>query len=38
MEVAADGTKVIRTDTYSAYVWNGSTWKYLLSSNTLIIR
>src|ERR1700686_2909399 len=30
MDIAPDGTKVVRTDTYGAYLWNGSQWVQLV--------
>jgi hypothetical protein len=35
MDIVADGTKVARTDSYGAYVWNGSAWQQLISSSTM---
>ncbi len=35
IDIAADGTKVIRTDTYGGYVWNGSAWAQLVTSTAL---
>ncbi len=33
--IASDGTKVIRTDTYGGYVWTGSSWAQLVTSNSM---
>jgi len=35
MDIALDGTKVIRTDTYGAYRWNGSEWVQLITFASL---
>src|ERR1700692_2624031 len=35
MDIAADGTKVVRTDTYGAYLWNGSRWAQLVNATSL---
>src|SRR6185437_640690 len=35
LDQAADGTIVVRTDTNGAYLWNGSSWQQLVSSNSL---
>jgi hypothetical protein len=35
LQIAADGTKVIRTDTFGAYTWNGSQWVQLCTSLSL---
>ena len=35
MDIAPDGTKVIRTDTYGAYWWDGSTWVQLITYASL---
>ena len=35
MDIASDGTKVIRTDTYGAYWWDGSTWVQLITYASL---
>lgn len=32
IDVAADGTMVARTDTYGAYIWNGSSWSQLVTA------
>jgi hypothetical protein len=32
MDIAPDGTKVVRADTYGAYVWSGSEWKQLVTA------
>jgi hypothetical protein len=35
MGIANDGTKVIRTDTYGAYIWGGTEWEQLITSTKL---
>ena len=35
LDKAADGTIVVRTDTNGAYLWNGSTWQQIVTSNSL---
>jgi photosystem II stability/assembly factor-like uncharacterized protein len=35
INIAPDGTKVIRTDTYGAYVWVESGWKQLLTTSSM---
>lgn len=35
IDVARDGTQVIRTDTYGAYIWSGTEWKQLLTSTSM---
>ena len=35
MDIAPDGTKVIRTDTYGAYLWDGSKWVQLITYASL---
>jgi chitodextrinase len=35
IDIASDGTKVIHTDTYGAYVWTGSQWSQIVSMNTM---
>lgn len=35
IDIALDGTKVIRTDTYGAYLWDGTQWDQLVSSSTM---
>ena len=35
MDVAPDGTMVMRTDTYGAYIWNGSQWQQLITSSSM---
>jgi hypothetical protein len=37
MDVAADGTMVGRTDTYGAYLWNGSSWQQMINSTSMPI-
>jgi hypothetical protein len=37
INIASDGTKVVRTDTYGAYVWDvgASTWKQVLTTHSM---
>ena len=35
LDVAPDGTMVVRTDTYGAYLWNGSQWQQLVTSSSM---
>ncbi|WP_426424846.1 VPS10 domain-containing protein [Bradyrhizobium genosp. A] len=35
LDIASDGTVVGRTDTYGAYLWNGSQWEQLVTANSL---
>ena len=35
IDVASDGTEVIRTDTYGAYIWNGSEWQQLVTASSM---
>lgn len=35
MDIAADGIKVVRTDTYGAYRWNGSQWVQIVTINSM---
>ena len=35
IDIAPDGTKVIRTDTYGAYQWIGSSWKQLVTAESM---
>src|SRR5205823_6069132 len=35
IDIAPDGTMVVRTDTYGAYVWNGSQWQQLVTSTSM---
>src|SRR5271166_1855515 len=35
MDVAPDGTTVVRTDTYGAYIWNGTEWQQLITSTSM---
>lgn len=32
IDIAPDGTKIIRTDTYGTYIWDGSKWKQMWSA------
>src|SRR5215212_5437999 len=35
MDIASDGTKVVRTDTYGAYLWTGSEWQQLVTTSSM---
>lgn len=35
IDVAPDGTMVVRTDTYGAYLWNGTSWDQLATANSM---
>jgi chitodextrinase len=35
LDIAKDGTKVVRADTYGAYLWTGSSWKQLVTSESM---
>ena len=35
IDIASDGTKVIRTDTYGAYLWTGTQWQQLVNSTSM---
>src|SRR5262245_45339064 len=35
MDIAPDGTMVVRTDTYGAYLWNGTEWQQLVTADSL---
>lgn len=35
IDIAPDGTKVIRTDTYGAYLWDGTQWDQLVSTSSM---
>ena len=35
MDIAPDDTMVVRTDTYGAYIWNGSQWQQLVTSTSM---
>ena len=35
IDVAPDGTMVVRTDTYGAYLWNGTTWTQMVTANSM---
>jgi hypothetical protein len=35
IDVAPDGTLVVRTDTYGAYIWDGSQWQQLVTTASL---
>jgi Bacterial Ig-like domain/Bacterial Ig domain len=35
IDIAADGTMVVRTDTYGAYLWNGTQWQQLVTSMSM---
>ena len=33
--IAPNGTMVVRTDTYGAYIWNGTQWQQLITSTSM---
>ncbi len=35
MDIALDGTIVVRADTYGAYLWDGTRWDQLLTANSM---
>ena len=35
MDIAPDSTMVVRTDTYGAYIWNGTQWQQLVTSTSM---
>ena len=35
IDIATNGTKVIRTDTYGAYLWDGGQWDQLISTSSM---
>ena len=35
IDIAADGTMVARTDTYGAYIWNGTAWTQLVTVGSM---
>src|SRR5262245_18970031 len=35
MDIAPDGTMVVRTDTYGALSWNGSVWQQLVTAASM---
>ena len=35
MDIAPDGTMVVRADTYGAYIWNGTEWQQLVTSTSM---
>src|SRR6516165_797621 len=35
LSIAQDGTMVIRTDTYGAYIWNGTEWQQLVTATSM---
>ncbi len=35
IDIAPDGTMVVRTDTYGAYIWNGTEWQQLVTSTSM---
>jgi 20S proteasome alpha/beta subunit len=35
IDIAPDGTMVVRCDTYGAYIWNGTQWQELVTSASL---
>ena len=35
IDIAPNGTMVVRTDTYGAYIWNGTQWQQLVTSTSM---
>src|SRR6516165_7901041 len=35
LSIAQDGTMVVRTDTYGAYIWNGTQWQQLITATSM---
>ena len=35
IDIAPDGEMVVRTDTYGAYIWNGTEWQQLITSTSM---
>jgi hypothetical protein len=35
IDIAPDGTMVARTDSYGAYIWNGTSWEQLVTANSM---
>src|SRR5581483_6726397 len=35
INIAPNGTMVVRTDTYGAYIWNGSEWQQLVTATSM---
>jgi hypothetical protein len=35
LDIAPDGTMVARTDTYGAYIWNGTQWQQLVTATSM---
>lgn len=35
IDIAPDGTMVVRTDTYGAYIWNGTSWSQLVTKDSM---
>ena len=35
IDIAPDDTMVVRTDTYGAYIWNGTQWQQLVTSTSM---
>src|SRR6516165_12562437 len=35
LSIAQDGTMVVRTDTYGAYIWNGTEWQQLVTATSM---
>src|SRR3984957_4020552 len=33
--ISDNGTMVVRTDTYGAYIWNGTEWQQLITSTSM---
>ena len=35
LDIVSDGTKVVRTDTYGAYLWDSNQWKQLITADSM---
>jgi hypothetical protein len=35
LDIAPDGTTVVRTDTNGAYLWNGTSWQQLVTASSM---
>lgn len=35
IDIAPDGTMVVRTDTYGAYLWSGTVWTQIVTANSM---
>ena len=35
IDIAPDDTMVVRTDTYGAYIWNGTEWQQLVTATSM---